>query len=232
MILKGISEGFKDVDVKQGIVCGYFSHFGTKDSDGDIILPGAYTKTISENGPGSKNPRIKHLLDHDKKKAVAVIQVLKEDSIGLYYESKAGTHQNGVDFLRMVESGIITEHSVGFETIKEQQKADGNYMSELRLWEGSSLQAWGSNHNTPITGMKAMEIAEKMGLLIKEIRNGQYSDEAIISLKAQLEELTKAFEVLAAPVKEAEPVQPTPSELNPDLKAIEILTQFKKSFSF
>ena len=39
----------KDVDETKGIVTGYFSIFGNKDSDGDIIMPGAFKKTINES---------------------------------------------------------------------------------------------------------------------------------------------------------------------------------------
>ena len=49
---------FKAVDIseKDGIVSGYFSSFGNKDSDGDIIERGAFKKTIKERGPKSTKP--------------------------------------------------------------------------------------------------------------------------------------------------------------------------------
>src|SRR5688572_29748388 len=46
----------KDIDEKKGRVLGYFSKFGNVDSDGDMIMPGSFTKTLKENGH-----RIKHL---------------------------------------------------------------------------------------------------------------------------------------------------------------------------
>ena len=50
-----ISEFFpiqiKDIDGKKGIVTGYFADFNSIDSDGDIIRPGAFSKSISEWGP-------------------------------------------------------------------------------------------------------------------------------------------------------------------------------------
>lgn len=190
MLTKGISQGFKDVDVKQGIVTGYFAHFGSKDSDGDIIVEGAFAKSIRENGPKSNNPRIKHLLDHNKKNAVATILELKEDSFGLYYESKAGRHTAGRDFLLMVEDGIITEHSHGYITLKEQQKSDANYIYENMLLEGSSLQFWGANSNTPITGIKsADDLFQTISMLEKAVRNGKYTDETFIQLTERIKSL-------------------------------------------
>lgn len=174
-LTKGYSEGVKDVDTVKGIVTGYFSAFGNKDSDGDIIQKGAYTKSINENFD-----RIKHLLDHDRTKAVGKMQVLKQDDFGLYYESKAGRHTLGQDFLKMAEDGIITEHSVGFQTIKENQSKEenANIITEVRLLEGSSLQTWGSNQFTPLMGIKSeKDVIALFATLEKALKNGTYSDE-------------------------------------------------------
>ena len=102
MILKGLNQGFADSDMKQGIVSGYFAVFGNKDLDGDIIEPGAFTKTIQERGPAGKQ-LIKYLLDHDKTKVVGKIGQLYEDQKGLRYEAKIGSHNMGQDFQKMVE---------------------------------------------------------------------------------------------------------------------------------
>ena len=59
---KRMTQEVKDVDAKKGIVTGYFSAFNIKDSDGDIIVPGAFQKSLSEWFPKG---RIKHLLNHD-----------------------------------------------------------------------------------------------------------------------------------------------------------------------
>lgn len=174
-ITKGYSEGIKDVDISKGIVTGYFSSFGNKDSDGDIIQNGSYTKSINENFD-----RIKHLLDHDRTKAVGKLQILKQDSFGLYYESKAGRHTQGQDFLKMAEDGIISEHSVGFQTIKQHnsKEENANIITEVRLLEGSSLQTWGSNQFTPLMGIKSeTDLMALMDTLEKAFKNGTYSDE-------------------------------------------------------
>src|SRR5690349_1501637 len=123
---KNISSGaaITDVDEKKGIITGYFSHFNNVDSDGDIIRPGAFTKTIRENGPKSTQPRIKHLMNHDASQPLGKLTDLREDETGLAYESNIGTHNLGRDFIKMVESGLITEHSIGFKTIKKNQLQD------------------------------------------------------------------------------------------------------------
>lgn len=188
MIKKAIETKFKDVDTKQGIVMGYFSIFGTKDHDGDIIVKGAYENTLRERGVDGKN-LIAHLLDHDQRKAVGVIQVLKEDDIGLYYETKAGRHTLGRDFLYMAEDGIIKNHSVGFSVVSEERKKDANYMYELKLMEGSSLQFLGAHEDTPIVGVKSFEDSlEFLKTLRKSFRdNKHYTDETFIAIEKEID---------------------------------------------
>jgi HK97 family phage prohead protease len=182
----------KDVDGKKGIFTGYASHFGNVDSDGDIIRKGAFAKTIKENGPKSTQPRIKHLMNHDPSQPIARIIDLKEDETGLAYESQAGTHTLGVDFIKMVESGLISEHSIGFRTLKRNQlqsyedynkRPDGGWyeITELKLFEISSLTAWGANPLTPITGLKSIVsvdvILERQKAIEKFCRSTDASDE-------------------------------------------------------
>lgn len=199
---KNLSQGIADVDVKKGIVTGYFSSFDNVDSDGDVIRKGAFTKTIKENFQ-----RVRHLLDHDATKAVGKILLLQEDQKGLYYESKAGRHTLGRDFLLMVEDGLITEHSIGFVTIKQKAMGGYNEISEVKLYEGSSLQGWGANEMTPITGMKNYEnVSQMMDNILKAIKNGKYTDETFAKLELQFLQLQKELaELKEESVESSEP---------------------------
>lgn len=204
-MIKSISYGFKDIDTKQGIVTGYFAHFGSIDSDGDRILPGAFSKTIKENGPDGTQ-LIKHLLDHDKTKAIGKLQVLKEDSTGLYYESKAGRHTLGQDFLMMAEDGILNQHSFGYRVIKNAKKSDANELSELAMFEGSSIQFLGANRNTPIVGIKSLdEVVDDLESLEKALRNGKYSDETFKLIEKQIQSLYD----IVKPQRTSEDQEPT-----------------------
>ena len=195
-----------DMDPKQGIVTGYFSKFNNVDSDGDIIRPGAFTKTIKENGPGSALPRIKHLLNHDPSLPLGVLKALTEDSYGLAYESQIGSHEGGEDFIKMVESGLITEHSIGFKIIKRNQiQSYENYLknpglgqyeiTEVKLYEGSSLTAWGANPLTPITSLKSLNdldmLVAKHEAIEKFCRNSSATDDTIQMLLLHSKQLAQ-----------------------------------------
>lgn len=218
---KSFDLGLKDIDTTQGIVTGYFASFNTVDSDNDVFVPGAFAKTISENFN-----RVKHLLDHDTRKAVGKIQVLKEDASGLYYESKIGSHSAGVDFMKMVDSGLISEHSVGFRIPKNKTESrDGiTYIKEVVLYEGSSLQTWGANQHTPLTGVKSMfEDAAKIEARIKSLesfcRNTDATDETIELLLIEVKQLTQLV-VDMTEAKATVPVEPTTQPEPMDWKAL------------
>lgn len=219
----------KDVDTKQGVVSGYFSAFGNVDSDGDIMMPGAFKRSIQDWGPEGKG-RIKHLLNHDPSKPLGKIQVLKEDEYGLYYESKVGTHTLGKDYIKMIESGLIAEHSIGFKTLREQKADNGNQIHEVMLFEGSSLTAWGANEATPLIGMKNMYTIEQLQDQIKSfekfIRNSDVTDETIDLCMLKVKQLAEMVERMSS----TEAVDETPLQQKEDSISVDSLINIINKF--
>lgn len=211
MLFKSSSLAFKDVDTKEGIVSGYFASFDSEpDSDGDIIQPGAFSKSIQENGPDGRG-RIKHLLDHDWTKVVGVITELKEDGKGLHYTSKAGRHTLGRDFVMMVDDKIITEHSFGYKTVRQAKGQNNwNFLQELKMFEGTSMQGWGANMNTPITGLKALEdIFDHYDRLYKALKNGTYSDETMLKLQERHNQISEFIKTTQPNAEKSETTVPS-----------------------
>lgn len=188
---KGIANAsiVKDVDVKQGIVTGYFSVFGVIDSDNDMIMPGAFLKTIEENGPTGKD-RVLHLWQHQPTEPIGKPSVLKEDSYGLYFESRISKTTKGIDALKLYEDGVINEHSIGFNTVQKETKSNHTALLELKLWEGSTV-TWGANEMARLTGMKSegglMEyLFNQKEKINNALRKGTYTDETFQLLIDQL----------------------------------------------
>lgn len=193
--------------MKEGVVTGYAANFGSLDADNDIIMPGAFSKTIKEQGPKSTQPRIKHLLNHNTSQPIGNPLSLMEDSKGLLYESKVGTNSIAVDFLKMVDSGLITEHSIGYSTVRKTiTNPDADWrdqttqLHELKLYEFSSLTAWGANQNTPLLGVKSLKTVEgRISNLIKAIDSGTFTDSTFLFLQDELLFLQKAFKDITTP---------------------------------
>lgn len=222
MILKGLNQGFADSDMKQGIVSGYFAMFGNKDLDGDVIEPGAFSKTVMERGPQGKQ-LIKYLLDHDKNKVVAKITNLYEDEKGLRYEAKIGSHAAGQDFQKMIESELINQHSFGFRTIKEQYDADSkaNLIKEVMMYEGSAVQFLGANPETTFIDLKSEQDAfNYLERLEKFVKTSDATDETLEKLENQLKSLLDILKPADATLEETK------------AEAVEIITinELKKQF--
>lgn len=225
----------KDVDINKRILTAYYSAFGNKDSDGDIGTPGMTLKSIAETGPSSAQPRIKYFLNHDVTHPLGTHKELGEDAHGPWYRAEAGAHAFGVDFLKMVDSGVITEHSYGLSVVRRDKSVNAK-MLEVKVWEVSPLTHWGANPLTPFIDIgKSMtredEISyfqKKMDSLEKFCRNTDATDETIQSLLLEIKYLTAHIINLTTTTAAAEKAQETPgtqddySELLNSIKSIKL----------
>jgi Escherichia/Staphylococcus phage prohead protease len=187
----------KGVDETKGIVEFYFSSFGNKDSDGDIMEKGAFKKSISENAS-----RIKHFKNHNPHLAVGRILELHEDEKGAFAVSQMSKSTLGKDTLIEYQEGIITEHSHGFQTIREShsKERDANIISEVKLWEVSSLTAWGANSETPTTGIKNIKDINKLFKSLENIlTKSKISEERGLELQKSYDQLGILIKSLQAP---------------------------------
>ena len=195
---KSIFGSVKDIDMKNKIVTGYLSSFDNKDYDNDIILRGAYKKSIAER----KND-IYFLNQHDWKQPHGKFNVLEEREKGLYFESTPMIDTSySMDALKLYEAGIVKEHSVGYQVVKAEfsKKDDANIIKEIKLYEGSNVTL-GANNNTPFTGFKSYnlkQVNDQYKQILKAYRNGTFTDEtfglleiALKQLQAQMFELGK-----------------------------------------
>lgn len=193
MLTKGFDIGFKDVDVKEGIVKAQFAVHNVKDLGGDHSIFGSLSKTIAERGPQNKK-LIKFCLNHERKGLPGVLKELWEENSGGFYTAKAGTNNAGVDFVKMVESEIINQQSYGYKAIKEEydSKSRVNYLKEIYLYEVSAIEFLGMNPETTFIEMKSFEDA--MSYLVrleKFIKTTDCTDETIKALEEKFKSLSE-----------------------------------------
>ncbi len=151
----------------KGIVLGHASTFGNEDLGGDIVVQGAFSKTIKEN------PMVPVLADHDPRKQIGVTTTIREDNIGLFVEgsldlseSKNGHPRNEkaaekFSIAKMsLDLGAKIGLSIGFRTIKEEfdREADIRRLVELKLFEWS-LVTFPMNTMAGVTGVKWAELS-------------------------------------------------------------------------
>ena len=218
---KNFISQISDVDVKSGIVTGYFAGFGNVDSDGDVIVKGALKKTIQERGANGKNA-ILHLLQHDTSKVLGKPTLLQEKVKGLYFETPIVPTTFGIDTLKLYEAGVYNEHSIGYQVInykkilKDNGEVDYYKLLELKLYEGSTV-AFGANSETPFLGLKGLtkedtikNVNMRMDKLVKGLKIGDLTDDTYINLEIQLKQIQQLYNELI----HSEPLKNTPEPFN------------------
>jgi len=192
MIYKQTSIGIEDIDETNGIVSGYGSIFGNIDSDNDIILAGAYTKTLQENGS-----RVRYCNQHRIDQPLGKFTELREDGTGLYFVAQVPKTRMGEDILLLMKNGVITENSVGIMPIIKENRADGvRLLKECKLYEISCVTL-AANPMALITDAKGEInqdlLAKRFDILAKMIKKENVSDELGYAIEGELMKLKSLF---------------------------------------
>lgn len=189
-----------DADEKAGIIKGYGSYFGNKDSDNDVIIKGAYKKTIAENGE-----RVKYLYQHDMNQPIGKMTELYEDDKGLVFVAEIAKTQLGNDVVELMKSGVITENSVGIMPIQKNNKGDYREITEVKLYEISAVTL-AANDQAKILDVKGNidvdKLSKRYDNLTKLIRKGDISDEMGFAIEAEILKLKSLFVEFTKPVEE------------------------------
>jgi len=193
---KNIGFEIKDIDTVGRRVKVALSRFGNVDSDNDVILRGAFAKSIKERGHESQsNRKIKFLRYHDFEHEIGVWKSLEETSEHLVGIGELGRSTKGNDAFLDYQDGIITEHSIGFQMIQDKLSIREDGITEIKevvLWEGSAV-TFGSNAETPVFSVSKGNQKEyldtlnlKMNTLIDALRNGKGTDERLQQIEMDL----------------------------------------------
>ncbi len=171
-VKRGQKKGVKHIDlaleVKQlgadGSFSGYASVFGEVDQGRDMVMPGAFAKTIADIAKSGRPLVI--LWQHDTYNPIGVITLMKEDERGLYIEGKlatdAGVAQADAAY-SLLQLKAITGMSIGYTTVKYSvDEATGvRSLIELELWE-ISLVTFPMNTSARIDDVKGALEAGKL----------------------------------------------------------------------
>jgi uncharacterized protein len=120
----------------EGRFAGYASVFGRLDDGGDIVMPGAFRKSLGLRG----RHRIKMLFQHDPKEPVGTWETIREDDFGLWVEGRLVQEVPRADALRrLIAKGAVDGLSIGFRTVKSTRASREGHrrLWEVDLWEVS-----------------------------------------------------------------------------------------------
>ena len=141
-----------------GTFTGFASTFGGKpDSYGDIIVPGAFTNTLSKNGYGGNG--IKMLWQHDTREPIGVWLSLAEEKKGLKVHGQIAVKTaRGSDAYELLKIGAINSMSIGYnvgeyEIVKGKNGDQVRLLKTIDLFE-VSLVTFPANPSAIVTGVK------------------------------------------------------------------------------
>lgn len=214
-------EGIQEDD-QQLVISGWAAVFGNIDSYGDIIQPGAFTKTLQE-----RKGRIAFCHQHELDEPIGKILLLEERDKGLWIEVAISASEQ--DIQTKIKEGIYKEMSIGYSTLKSSQSMyEGNevtYLTEIKLYE-ISLVTIAANELAVIEDMKSEDLPEYFDesferLIVTERDNKKKFD--LMKLKGQvLSLLTKEPEVSTPEEPEPEVIEKAEE---PIVEIVEVLTK-------
>lgn len=118
----------------EGSFSGYASIFGECDLGNDIIMPGAFVKSLKRRGAGA----VRMLFQHDANQPIGVWSNIREDETGLHVAGRIATDvERGREVLALMRAGAIDGLSIGFRTIRSRidKKTGARCILEADLWE-------------------------------------------------------------------------------------------------
>lgn len=147
----------KSVDLEEGVISGYASVFGNVDSYGDIVVRGAFSKSIEKIKKTGKVISVfyGHNMEDPRANIGRVIE-LREDNRGLFF--KAQLDLSGGTYGRLVyeqlKDGRLDSLSFGFSVIDGANTEAGYELRDLELYEISVVPI-PANREALITEVKA-----------------------------------------------------------------------------
>ena len=204
MEYKHVAFKMDEVSEEANVFKGYASTYDL-DRGGDIIVRGAFDKTLAENAS-----QVKILYMHKQDSPIGKPMLMRADEKGLYIEGKISDTALGKDVKILMRDGVITSMSIGFMTKEVDYNSDGvRLIKELDLIE-FSLVTYPMNEKAIITQVKnALDPRELEHILreagypksqaakmacvsIKSLREAELNDvEALTKLKMQLNQFLK-----------------------------------------
>lgn len=111
---------------------GYGSTFGNVDLVGDVVMPGAFTRSLSQSMP-------KMLWSHNRDMPIGVFIEASEDAMGLFLKGRLPKSVSmSKDAGELIKFGAVDSMSIGFRIVKADTDQDGiTYIRDVDLREVS-----------------------------------------------------------------------------------------------
>src|ERR1019366_7021625 len=152
MPVKGLKFEVKVMIGNAGEFIGLASTFGNVDAGGDLVEPGAFTKTLAD-----KNGEVPILWAHDTAAIVGVGR-LRETQQGLEIHGQLVLDSNDVaqKAYALMKAGAVKGLSIGYDAVRHVIKNGVRILQEVKLYE-VSLTAFPMDGSALVTAVKAAD---------------------------------------------------------------------------
>ena len=141
---------------EDGVFSGYGSIFGNKDSYGDIVVPGAFAKSLADHQRRGTRPKM--FWQHDPYQPIGSWTDMAEDGKGLWVEGRLNMEvQRGREAYALLKAGDIDGLSIGYQTVADErdEKRGALLLKELKLVE-VSIVSLGANDRALVNAVKTI----------------------------------------------------------------------------
>lgn len=132
---------------------GHGSIFKNVDLGGDIVMPGAFQKTLAQHKANGTLPQMFWM--HQMDQVPGLWTQMEEDDKGLYVKGELVDTSLGNDMRVLLQKKAVRGLSIGYSTVVSDYTKDGNrLLKELELWE-VSLVSLAMNPLAKVEAVKA-----------------------------------------------------------------------------
>jgi HK97 family phage prohead protease len=127
-----------DLQVSDGtVIQGYASLFGVEDRGGDVVVAGAYARSLK--GLEAAGRGVKMLWQHDPSEPIGVWDEVREDARGLWVRGRLLDEvARAREAAALIAAKAVDGLSIGYRTVVAEKDGKGRrLLKELELWEVS-----------------------------------------------------------------------------------------------
>lgn len=122
---------------KYGIIKGYASTYGNLDRGGDIILFGAFTKSLERYRSACRPVKLQFQHSGMEILGGCPCELIQDGNKGLYIEGQINLDvQRGREVYALAKQGVLTDMSIQYSIYDYEYDENGNrLLKEIELWE-------------------------------------------------------------------------------------------------
>lgn len=163
-------------DSSKGIIEGYGSVFGNIDWHNDIVVPGAFRKSLQKRMPAL-------LLHHNMRDPAGIWTDAYEDDKGLFMRGALNMEvQKAREAFYLAKQGALKGLSIGFVTVTDEIVKGVRHIKEVDLLE-VSMVTFPANERANLTGTKGEPPAteREFEAALRELGYGRGQAKAIVA---------------------------------------------------